>query len=161
MDVPGDLTAFLTLKPRHVNRWAEARDELEEGTLQDNLFLLCKNPEFFFLKISNFYIAGRVKGWKDTSVCCLIWSRWPGSSARGRKPKRWAGRGNHDAPSAEEEEERYFIFLYFHLRGTFIRTGSLSSPCVGSKISDDFMSWLLSPVLSQLPHFAKGNNRFS
>lgn len=81
-------------------------------------------------------------GWKDTSVYRLIWSRWPGSSARGRKPKQWAGRGNHDAPSVEEEEEEevHFILFHFHLRGSFIRTGGHCPLHTRGWISDE--SWV-------------------
>lgn len=48
-------------------------------------------------------------GLKDTSVCRLIWNRWPGSSARGRRPKRWAGKGNHDAPSVRKKDGTIYV----------------------------------------------------
>lgn len=42
---------------------------------------------------------------KDTFVLHQISNRWPGSSARGQRPKRWAGKGNHDAPSAKKHTD--------------------------------------------------------
>lgn len=47
------------------------------------------------------------RGVKDTSVRRRIWSRWPGSFALSRKPKRWAGKGNHDAPSANKHKTQF------------------------------------------------------
>ena len=44
---------------------------------------------------------------KDTSVCRLTGIRWPGSSARGRRPDTWAGRGSHDAQSVRKEHNLY------------------------------------------------------
>lgn len=42
---------------------------------------------------------------KDTFVLHQISNRWPGSSARGQRPKRWAGKGNRDAPSAKKHTD--------------------------------------------------------
>lgn len=69
----------------------------------------------------------RVSKWKDTSEHHLIWSRWPGSSAQGQRPKQWAGKGIHGAPSARQTHKTMFfsardlVLFRFQLKRCFLK----------------------------------------
>lgn len=52
-------------------------------------------------------VGGKVK---DTSVCLLFWSRWPGSSGLDQRPGRWAGTGSHGAPSGIGKTQTHFNY---------------------------------------------------
>lgn len=135
----GNLTALETWKAGLMG-WGG--DDLEEGTVSDNMFL---------------------RGWEAERIHpYAAWSGADGQDLLHRVKSQGSGLVGETMThrlQGEMEAEMHFILLYFHLQGTFIRTGSLSSPCTGGFHELVALTRSL-PLGMQLPHFAKGNDRF-